>query len=105
MMSVPMKKAWSMAEQYEKDLRADDPRFRGCVMIQDEDGTSMMLPWAFAVKYSVNPDQPNPKNSFIIIFTEHHGNQIFSEEEVTSFLSWTGPPNCDPEFIENGVEK
>lgn len=97
-MSVPMQAAWDWAEEYEKTLEARDPRLRGCVLVQHEDGTSMMLPWAFAVQYGVQDDL------YVLVFTEHHGKQIFARSELTGFVTWAGPPNFDPEPVGSGTE-
>jgi len=99
-MSVQMQEAWDWAEDYEKTLEGSDPRLRGCVIVQHEDGTSMMLPWAYAVRYCPVPEDGTLQyETYVIVFTEHHGKQIFAESELTGLVAWGGPPNFDPEPV------
>lgn len=93
-MSVQMQEAWDWAEEYDKTLKGEDPRLRGCVIIQHEDGTSMTLPWAFIVRYCVK-DATLFDDDYIIVFTEHHGKQIFAESELTGLVAWQGAPKFD----------
>lgn len=97
-MSVQMKEAWKWAEEYETTLTAQDPRLRGCVIVHHDDGTSMTLPWAFMVRY-----HRDDGGTYIIVFTEHHGKQIFAEDELTGLVAWGGPPKFDTENFGPGA--
>ncbi len=71
--------AWRKAQ--DAKLRADDPRLRGALQVIHEEGSTMFLMYAFAVRV----------DDWIVIFTEHHGSFVYGVDEV----------NClpmDPKF-------
>ena len=66
------------AEAVDKDLRADDPRFRHTVYLVHEEGTSMLWRYAFAVKVE----------EWYLIFTEHHGTHVYSEQDLSGICQF-----------------
>lgn len=73
MMSVNMKKYYAIAEEYDKKLKATDPRFRNWVAVQSlNDGAHFTYPDAFAAKH----------DDWYFVFTEHYGFHLFHEEDA-----------------------
>lgn len=81
MMSVPLKIVMDKAEEYDKVLRADDPRFDHLTIVQHEDGSHFLFMNAFACSYSFVWDKYGLQK-YIVVFTEHHGTHAYSEDEV-----------------------
>lgn len=74
MMSVDMKAAYVIAEKYDRTLKANDPRLNGIVIVHSlDDFSSFTFANAFAMYYK----------EFFIIFTEHYGFHLYSEDEAT----------------------
>lgn len=70
-----MRAAHAWAEQEDKKLRADDPRFNLFVYMVHEDGSMMLYTSAFVVKYPDNEE-------FVCIFTEHHGFHVEALDDL-----------------------
>lgn len=85
MESVPLKKIRAKAEEYDKKLRADDPRFRREVTIIHVDGTVTHYDSAFLMRI---------ESVWIACFTEHHGLHIEHTDEL--LLYWEAERRREP---------
>jgi hypothetical protein len=90
MMSPEAQRAHDTAQAYDKNLRADDPRFRSYVKIRHEDGSLFFLQYAFLMIW---------QDEWLLVFTEHHGVFVFHLSEVNEYAQYlrVGP-------VENLVE-
>ena len=83
----PIQKLKQWAEDYDSNLRCDDPRFKRVVMLQHIDGTSLTFVKAFAVRYPM----PEPfEHDFLVIFTEHHGWHWYDPEDLNAWYQFAG---------------
>jgi hypothetical protein len=73
MYSVAAEKAYNWASEIDKTLQADDPRFNNCVLIEDEEGSTLFFTNAFVEEH----------DGFYVLFSEHHELMVFSEDSVT----------------------
>ena len=79
-MSTYMRQVNQLAEEYDKNLLATDPRLRGLVVVKGQhDGSSFVFPDAFAVK---KEDERGP---WYVVFTEHYGYHVFHAEDHDVF--------------------
>jgi hypothetical protein len=76
-MSVGFKHALDWVSEYDKELRATDPRFQGGVSVVIEDGSSMHFTYAFAVNWTDQDGQ-----EWLCVFPEHHHPQVFPQHGV-----------------------
>jgi len=60
------------AHAYSRELRSDDPRLRHTVIVWHRDGTMLCFRYAFVLRMG----------HYIAIFTEHHGEHVYHEEDV-----------------------
>jgi hypothetical protein len=92
MESVSIKTIRTIAEAYDFQLRANDPRFRRETTLIHEDGSVVHYDSAFLMKIvdrstfpTDKPDEVKPRY-WIITFTEHHGLHIDHSDEL--LLYW-----------------
>jgi hypothetical protein len=67
-----MKEEYELAKEYDSKLRADDLRFRHSVVLLHEEGTFYHFRSAFILIHG----------EFIMVFSEHQGYHVFSENEL-----------------------
>jgi hypothetical protein len=70
-------------------LKADDIRFNRCVYIIQEDGSAIFYKNAFLCRYFTEAEvngfiQPDI-DTWIVVFTEHYGTQIYYEDDLIAF--------------------
>lgn len=70
--------AQRVAEEYDKALRADDPRFKRSVQIRHGDGAVLFYPYAFLLRY----------NGFLLLFTEHHRWRVFDPDDLEAYAEY-----------------
>jgi hypothetical protein len=77
------------ANQISRKLLASDSRFNSSVTITHEDGSFLHFENAFAATHTVKlkPEEiprwaVSDEESWIIVFTEHHGTYVFSDDSV-----------------------
>lgn len=71
-MSVNMRAIHKLVEEYDKTLRADDPRFRKLVIVKEAHGMSTFVYQdAFVVR----------KDDWYCVFTEHHGFHVYHSDD------------------------
>lgn len=76
MESVPLKKIRVIAEAYDHQLLATDPRFRRSVTLMHEDGSYLHFDSAFLMRI---------QSEWIACFTEHHGLHIYHVDDLTNY--------------------
>ncbi len=69
---VDYRQAKTIAEAYDKTLKATDPRLRNCVYLIHDEGTTLFYRFAFIMKL----------DDYCVIFTEHHSFHIYHESDV-----------------------
>lgn len=72
--SVSIKTIRKIAEAYDHQLLANDPRFQREATIIFDDGTFLHYKSAFLLRI---------KHEWIAVFTEHHGWHIYHEDELS----------------------
>jgi len=89
-MSVDMQRAFAFATDYEKDLRADDMRFAGSVLIMHEDGSIFRIQEAFAVTWT-DPDTVPEQwgasehpGTWVFVFSQCHQTLLFPLDDLYS---------------------
>ena len=60
------------ALELDKQLRADDSRFSGSVLLAHQDGSIMFWEYAFCERH----------DEWWFVFTEHHGNHVYHHEDL-----------------------
>jgi len=75
---VSLKDLRKIAEDYNGKLLSTDPRFKRSVTLIHMDGSFFHYSHAFLM-------QAGPTNSWVIVFTEHHGVHIYDIEDFRSF--------------------
>jgi len=94
MMGKPMRRAWEVAKNYDKNLRADDCKFNRAVQIIHEEGTTYFFHSAFLMTWKDPATQHDPKNAaerqgeWLIVFTEHQGFHVFSYDELLGYAEF-----------------
>lgn len=92
--SKPLIRAMSVAENYDKTLRADDPRFSHSVQIIHEEGTTYFFHSAFLMTWKDPATKHDPKNAaerqgeWLMVFTEHQHFHVFSYDELVGYSEW-----------------
>lgn len=89
--------ARQQADKINKEIRADDERFKNAVRIVHGDGSTFIFNYAFIVLIKVQYDQPTgghdgiPKGSrkkteeFIGVVAEHHLPMVFATEDLDQY--------------------
>lgn len=85
MESMPLKKIREIAEAYDHQLRADDPRFRREVTLIHEQGSVEHYDSAFLIRI---------RGEWIVAFTEHHGLRIYHADDL--LLYWESERRREP---------
>lgn len=80
------------AQKINKELRADDRRFDGTVIIVDIGGSFQVLHYAFFTEYE---DEAGVK--WVVVFCEHYPPQLFCREDLDIIMQY-------PELIIVGKE-
>lgn len=92
--SKPLRRAMSVAENYDKKLRADDKRFNRAVQIIHEEGTTYFFHSAFLMTWKDPATKHNPENAcerqgeWLFVFTEHQHFHVFSYDELLGYSEW-----------------
>ncbi len=73
--SVELKAVEARVAEYAATVRADDPRFRRCVLIVHEDSSVLYFRSAFVMRAAP---------WLVAVITEHHGNHVYHCEDLTS---------------------
>jgi hypothetical protein len=74
--SVPLKLIRTIAEAYDHQLLATDPRFRRSVTLMHEDGSFLHFDSAFLLRI---------RSEWIVCFTEHHGLHIYHADDLMRY--------------------
>lgn len=85
MESTSFKVVSKIAQAYDHQLRADDPRFRRDVTLIHEDGSYIHFDSAFLLRV---------RDSWIVAFTEHHGLHIYNDDDLLSY--WESERRREP---------
>lgn len=73
MVSVELAKVIKIASEYDRALKATDPRFyRNVMIIHQDEGTVLTYDSSFALKYE----------KWFLVFSEHHSPQVYHEDDV-----------------------
>lgn len=81
----PIQEVEAWAKEYDKTLRADDPRFAGAVVVVHEEGTFLHFRSAFVMRrYATDPSGVLGTGpiTFYCVFTEHHKFHIYHFEDA-----------------------
>ena len=74
--SVPLKTIRTIAEAYDHQLLATDPRFRRSCTLMHEDGSYLHFDSAFLLHI---------RKEWVACFTEHHGLHIYHVDDLTRY--------------------
>ncbi len=85
MKSKSLREQYVLAEMMNSNLRGDDPRLRGAVLIHHGDGSVLFFENAFAEWHERNKANDKPghlHDDWWYIFSEHHGVHVYADDEV-----------------------
>lgn len=77
---TPLEIVTALTKKYNEQLKADDRKFNRMVTLSHYDGSHFLFMNAFALKYKIE------EQTFVIIFSEHHGTRIYDMEDVSSVI-------------------
>ncbi len=96
--SIDLKKIRVVVEKYDAKLKATDKRFRKCVLILDQEGTTCFYNHAFLMKIHVREKTKShgsglieiirQEQNWIIAFTEHHGYHIYDAGDLNGHFQF-----------------
>ena len=84
------RQAKTIAEAYDKTVKASDPRLRNCVYLIHEEKTTLFYRFAFAMKL----------DDYYVIFTEHHSFHVYHESDLYGGVFQLKQIEEEPEKLE-----
>lgn len=87
----PIDEARQQVEKINKEVTADDKRFKGAVRVVHGDGSTFVFNYAFIVEIQIEiPVEKGDKNKknrekYIGVVSEHHLPMVFADEDLDQY--------------------